>query len=116
MNGPTTNSRKTMIQSNAAPPARVTTIQRIVGRKYSVSAEELQGNRRSAPIAHPRQVAMYLACLMTRLSDENIGLAFGGRSHATVVHARRRIAEKIRRNRFFSKLVNGLQSEISAAH
>jgi|GEM_PF-5490672 len=103
-----------MIQSDLARPAGVEIIQRVVARKYSVSVEELEGRRRIISIAHPRRVAMYLACEMTSLPNTDIGHAFGGRNRATVTRARQRIAKKIKANNLFSGLMNGLHAEVSA--
>jgi chromosomal replication initiator protein len=103
-----------MIRSNSTGAAGVKTIQRVVARKYSVSVEELEGKRRITSIAHPRQVAMYLACEMTSLPNTDIGRTFGGRNSAAVTRARQRIANKLRTNNLFSGLMNGLYAEVRA--
>ncbi len=66
-------------------------IMRKVGEHYGLRISDLVGPRRSRAIARPRQVAMYLAKAMTSKSLPDIGRAFGGRDHTTVLHAVRRI-------------------------
>ncbi|WP_159590162.1 chromosomal replication initiator protein DnaA [Chelativorans xinjiangense] len=70
---------------------RIEDIQRIVARHYNVSKTELLSNRRTRTIVKPRQVAMYLAKVMTPRSLPEIGRRFGGRDHTTVLHAVRKI-------------------------
>ena len=62
---------------------------------FGVSLEQLLSSNRTAPIAWPRQVAMYLARELTDQTLPAIGRAFGGRNHTTVMHACRRTAERI---------------------
>jgi chromosomal replication initiator protein len=60
---------------------------------YGVRLADLQSKKRSQSIALPRQVCMYLARSLTRLSLEEIGGHLGGRDHTTVMHACAKIAE-----------------------
>jgi chromosomal replication initiator protein len=62
---------------------------------FGVSMDELLSTSRAAPIAWPRQVAMYLARELTDQTLPAIGRAFGGRNHTTVMHACRRTAERM---------------------
>jgi chromosomal replication initiator protein len=66
---------------------------------FGVSLEQLLSSSRSAPIAWPRQVAMYLARELTDQTLPAIGRAFGGRNHTTVMHACRRTAERMAADR-----------------
>lgn len=66
-------------------------IQRAVAKQFGVSMEELLSKRRARAIARPRQVAMYLAKMLTTRSLPDIGRRFGGRDHTTVIHAVKRI-------------------------
>jgi len=68
-------------------------IQRIVAELYKLKMSDLLSKRRSRSIARPRQVAMALAKELTNHSLPEIGDAFGGRDHTTVLHACRKIAE-----------------------
>ncbi|MGD0026067.1 MAG: chromosomal replication initiator protein DnaA [Xanthobacteraceae bacterium] len=70
---------------------RIEDIQRIVARQYNVSRSDLLSSRRTANVVRPRQVAMYLAKILTLRSLPEIGRRFGGRDHTTVLHAVRKI-------------------------
>ncbi len=68
-------------------------IQKTVAQYYKVKMDELHSPGRSRSIARPRQIAMSLAKELTSHSLPEIGKAFGGRDHTTVIHACRKIAE-----------------------
>ena len=106
---------KDAISTEDSNPVRAETVQRIVALKYSVDVKDLKGQQRTASITMPRQVAMYLCCVMTEMSSTDIGRAFGGKDHSTVLHARKKIEKKIEEDPFFLELVNRLQSDIKAA-
>ena len=67
-------------------------IQRVVAEYYKLRVSDLLSKRRSRSVARPRQMAMSLAKELTRHSLPEIGDAFGGRDHTTVLHACRTIA------------------------
>jgi chromosomal replication initiator protein len=73
----------------------VSEIQATVGQHFGLTREELLSPARSARIAWPRQVAMYLARELTGQSLPAIGRQFGGRDHTTVLHAWRRTSTRI---------------------
>lgn len=68
-------------------------IQKTVAEYYKIRVADLISKRRTRSIARPRQVAMALAKELTNHSLPEIGDAFGGRDHTTVIHACRKIAE-----------------------
>lgn len=68
-------------------------IQKTVADYYKIKVGEMYSKKRSRTIARPRQVAMALAKELTQLSLPDIGDAFGGRDHTTVLHACRKISE-----------------------
>jgi chromosomal replication initiator protein len=70
---------------------RIEDIQRVVARHYNVSKADLLSSRRTRTIVRPRQIAMYLAKVLTPRSLPEIGRRFGGRDHTTVLHAVRKI-------------------------
>ncbi len=106
---------KDTITSDDGSPVRAETIQRVVAQKYSIDVKDIKGHQRTASIAMPRQVAMYLCCVMTEMSSTDIGRAFGGKDHSTVLHARKKIEKKIEEDPFFLELINRLQADIKAA-
>ncbi|MGJ8516272.1 chromosomal replication initiator protein DnaA [Carnimonas bestiolae] len=66
-------------------------IQRTVAEYYKIKVADLHSKRRSRSVARPRQVAMALAKELTSHSLPEIGDAFGGRDHTTVLHACRKV-------------------------
>lgn len=68
-------------------------IQKIVAEYYKIRVSDLHSKDRSRVVARPRQIAMSLAKELTNHSLPEIGDAFGGRDHTTVLHACRKIAE-----------------------
>ena len=68
-------------------------IQKVVADYYKMKLSDLLSKRRNRSIARPRQVAMALAKELTRHSLPEIGEAFGGRDHTTVLHACRKVKE-----------------------
>jgi chromosomal replication initiator protein len=68
-------------------------IQKTVAEYYKLRISDLLSSKRSRSIARPRQMAMALAKELTKKSLPEIGNAFGGRDHTTVLHATRKIKE-----------------------
>ena len=68
-------------------------IQKVVCEYYKIKMNDMVSKRRSRSVARPRQVAMALAKELTNHSLPEIGEAFGGRDHTTVLHACRKIKE-----------------------
>ena len=66
-------------------------IQRTVAEYYKIKLSDMLSKRRNRSVARPRQTAMYLAKQLTTRSLPEIGEAFGGRDHTTVIHACRTI-------------------------
>lgn len=82
-----------LVKAREARRVRIEDIQRIVSRHYNVSKADLVSARRTQAIVRPRQIAMYLAKVLTPRSLPEIGRQFGGRDHTTVLHAVRKIEE-----------------------
>ncbi len=68
-------------------------IQRTVCEYFRIDRSEMSSKRRARAIVRPRQVAMYIAKMMTPRSYPEIGRKFGGRDHSTVIHAVRLVEE-----------------------
>jgi chromosomal replication initiator protein len=71
-------------------------IQRKVAEHFDVRLADMTSKRRPASIAFPRQVAMYLARELTKASLNEIGDAFGGRDHGTVLHACKLVKKRMK--------------------
>jgi len=69
------------------PNLSIETIQKAVADTYSLSVNDLKGKKRNQKIVYPRQLAMYICREITDFSTTEIGEAFGGRDHATVIHS-----------------------------
>lgn len=82
-----------LVRSGEPKRVRIEDIQKLVARHFNVSKNELLSNRRTRAIVRPRQIAMYLAKVLTPRSLPEIGRRFGNRDHTTVLHAVRKIEE-----------------------
>jgi len=70
-------------------------IQELVALSYGIHPHCMTGKSRNQTQAWPRQVAMYLSRKITKQSLPNIGKAFGNRDHTTVIHAIRRVEQRM---------------------
>jgi chromosomal replication initiator protein len=70
-------------------------IQKTVAEFYSIRVSDLKSKRRNRQIVRPRQIAMSIAKELTSLSLPDIGDAFGGRDHGTVIYACRKVKQRI---------------------
>ncbi len=84
----------------------------VVCDQYGVTQEDVVSKKRSRDIAMPRQIAMYLCRDLTQLSTTNIGRAFGGRDHTTVMHGCDKIAEEMKNNFSFKKRIEELTAMV----
>jgi chromosomal replication initiator protein len=87
-------------------------VQSTVAAQYDVSVAELTSVGRAARIVWPRQVAMYLARALTNASLNQIGDAFGGRTHATIMHACKRVSDRIKDDHEAAQAVEDLHKTI----
>lgn len=71
-------------------------IQNKVCAHYGIKIADLRGESRTRALARPRQIAMYLCKMLTTKSLPDMGRAFGGRDHTTVLHAVRKVEELMR--------------------
>jgi chromosomal replication initiator protein len=78
-------------------------IQKRVADYFGIKVSDIQSSRRTQNITRPRQVAMYLAKILTSRSLPEIGRKFGGRDHTTVLHAVRKVEEVLAQDREFAE-------------
>lgn len=88
----------------------VSVIVKRVAVAFSVDEAELLGASRLRGIRRARQVAMYLARELTKLSLPRIGTAFGGRDHTTVLHACRKVESELTNDAALAKLLDELRT------
>lgn len=74
---------------------KIIRIQSVVAAHFGIPAEEMTSDKKHFALAHPRQVAMYLARKTTFASSIDIGDHFGGRDHTTVLHAVKAVEQRI---------------------
>lgn len=84
-----------LLREEGSRQVSIDSIQKAVAEHFDVRLADMTSRRRPASIAFPRQVAMYLSRSLTKGSLMEIGEAFGGRDHGTVIHACKKVSEKI---------------------
>jgi len=90
----------------------VDTIQKIVADFFKISLTDLKTTRRHKNIVLPRQVAMYLSRQLTNLSLPEIGSAFGGKDHTTVLHSWKKINQSLANDSGLKNTIDRLTTEI----
>ncbi len=83
-----------LIGREAIKPVTIEAVQRAVAEHFDVRIADLRGRSRQRQVAYPRQMAMYLCKkLIQSLSFNEIGEAFGGKDHSTVLYACRKVSQ-----------------------
>ncbi len=103
---------KDYITKNPYVSNDISSIQKAVADYYNITVEVLKGKKRSANIAYPRMVAMYLSRMLTDQTLPRIGLEFGGRDHSTVIHAVGKIEEDLASNGQLKEIINEIKSNL----
>lgn len=91
----------------------IETIQKKVVDYYHLRMADMLSRRRPANIAFPRQVAMYLSRILTEHSLQEIGNAFGGRDHGTVIHACKTVENMMDQDNSIKYAVEYLNEDLS---
>jgi chromosomal replication initiator protein len=86
---------KDILREEGRRRVTVSRIQKEVADHFDIRLQDMTSKRRPANIAFPRQIAMYLSRTMTDMSLVEIGQAFGGRDHGTVIHAQKAVEKKM---------------------
>lgn len=84
-------------------------IQRKVAERYNVKISDMSSTRRLRSVARPRQIAMYLAKILTTKSLADIGKKFGKKDHTTVMHALKKVEELCKTDVEFLEEINLLK-------
>ena len=103
---------KDILNEEAKKTVTIDQIQRRVAEHFDVRIADMTSKRRPANIAYPRQVAMYLSRQLTKSSLNEIGEAFGGRDHGTVLHACKVVKEKIADNEATRRVISLIDSQL----
>ena len=88
-------------------------IQKVVAEYFQISVEEIRSKKRSANIAFPRQIAMYLCRNLTNESFQKIGTEFGGKDHSTVMHSIEKIENEIKVNKDLHNIIEKIKKDLS---
>jgi chromosomal replication initiator protein len=94
---------------------RIDVIQEAVARHFSITLDELVGEKRTKRVVMPRQVAMYLSRELTDASLPTIGRAFGGRDHTTVIYAVQKVAKQMADGGDLYEAVQALTNSLTGA-
>jgi len=94
-------------------PITIPLIQEVVTRYFNLKPDDLKAKKRNRAIAYPRQIAMYLCREMIDASLPQIGTAFGGRDHSTVIHACNKIRDDVNNDPSLPQILSQLMQEIN---
>jgi chromosomal replication initiator protein len=103
-----------LLQQEGQQTVSIDLIQRRVAETYDLRLADMTSKRRPANIAVPRMVAMYLSRRLTTASLNEIGEAFGGRDHGTVLHANKAIEQRMQADEKLRRIVNYLAEKLVA--
>jgi len=87
-------------------------VQEVVARRWGVTPEGLRSKARIKTLTVPRQIAMFLARELLQMQLVEIGQAFGGRDHSTVIHSVDKVQSQLSRDRQFKDRVDSARQEL----
>jgi chromosomal replication initiator protein len=102
-----------MYPSRVRPALSIGRIQAQVAAHFDLAVSDLLSGSRTARISWPRQVAIYLSRELTPTPLQTIGEAFGGRNHATVLHACKRVSDRVANDKDAETELHNLKSTIA---
>ncbi len=94
------------------PKPTINRVQEVVARRWGVTPEGLRSKARIKTLTVPRQIAMYLARELLQMQLVEIGHAFGGRDHSTVIHSVDKVHRQMQRDRAFRERVEHARQEL----
>ena len=98
-----------MLASTRQANMSIDNIQKIVAEQYNLSPNDLKGKKKTKNIVFPRQLAMFIAREITEYSTTELGEAFGGRDHATVLHSLEKIRGQLLTDHALSSQIDNLK-------
>ncbi len=104
---------KDIIKKQVTDQNNIRRIQKSVANFYKISFEDIKSKKRIPSLAIPRQVAMYLCRELTDEPFERIGLEFGGKNHATVIHACNKIATELQNNKDLKDAIYDIEKDLT---
>ncbi len=106
--------RSDLPPEGSQPALSITTIQQIVSREWGVTPEGLRSKTRTKTLTLPRQIAMFLTRELLGTQLMEIGSAFGGRDHSTVIHSIEKISDATQTDPSFKTRVDKVRSVLEA--
>ena len=76
---------------------------------FNVAESDVTGKKKNKEFVEPRMIAIYLICDLLSIPLVSIGSIFGGRDHATVIHARDKITEQLKTNKKLNIQINDIK-------
>jgi chromosomal replication initiator protein len=105
--------RPVPVRAGSSGPPTIPAIQRVVADHFSLAVADLTGPSRLGQVSWARQLAIYLVRELTHTPLQRIGEAFGGRNHATVLHACKRVSDRISVNNDDAANLNELNDALT---
>jgi chromosomal replication initiator protein len=105
-------AKRVLASSEYQNTTTIEDIQRMVAEYFKIKITDLKGNSRRKEMVRPRQIAMYLIEKHLGKSLTDIGKAFGGRDHTTVINSRERIKDQLASNPDLCKEIDDLTTKI----
>lgn len=102
-----------ILQEEAQNQVTIERIQKRVSDYFNLRISDMVSRRRPANIAFPRQIAMYLSRILTSHPLQEIGEAFGGRDHGTVIHACKTVENIMDQDESIRRSVEYLKTQLS---
>jgi chromosomal replication initiator protein len=101
-----------ILQEEARRSVTIDQVQRKVAEHYDVRLADMTSKRRTAHIAFARQVGMFISRRQTKNSLQDIGEAFGGRDHGTVIHACKTVQGRMDKDESLRQIIGFLESAL----
>lgn len=105
--------RDILMEEASSGVVTVSNVQKEVASYFDVRLADLSGRSRTATIVQPRQMAMFLSRELTHASLKEIGQAFGGRDHGTVIHACKKVTEDVETSQETKRIVDFLKDKLT---
>ncbi len=106
------NMLRDIIEETGSKAVTIDSIQKIVAEHFDIRLADMTSRRRPKSIAQPRQIAMHISRELTKSSLKDIGEAFGGKDHGTVIHACKTITAMMAANEEFRRTVSTLIEKV----
>ncbi len=111
----TIETARNLLKDSAGTSATTVTIamiQKVTAQHFGIDPKLMKAKKKNQPVARARQVAMYLARILTKLPLKTIGEEFGGRDHTTVMYAHDLIQSKLAEDQSLREKIDNITAEL----